>query len=361
MSNHRPKIDDQQQKSILVHLLTFFPGLADYHAARGRNNKKRKKHNRALLREAALSGHVEAETVQGAEENQDEPVQTGSKRTALEGDRPTKRLKIAHNPSDGKRTAPAVSPDGQGAVEAQPTHANADDPLLAMPPCAPHMIIGINETMKAMEKQTADLLRRIHRLRGTEPAVLNGLDEEGSRTASKRRASGLPSNLIPTAAAPTGVDMNSHAVPADADGAPDVTTKNTTLAEPPSQPRNPLRVIFVCLPDINPPHLVHAIPMYVTTWNSMVREHRNLQRAAAKKSDETLAAASYTAAGKTAKDADGEVAETLLVPLPKGAELQIARVFDLRRVAVFGLTVSARMAVPVFAPDGRLARPPFPT
>ena len=78
-------------------------------------------------------------------------------------------------------------------------------------------------------------------------------------------------------------------------------------------PRSPIRVVFVCCADIDPPALVAHLPQLVATCNSI----------------------------STCSDPKAASSSSIkLVPLPKGAELALAKAIGLRRAAVLAIDVS---------------------
>lgn len=138
--------------------------------------------------------------------------------------------------------------DVDAAAPPAPAPENADDtPGTSEPAILPHLAIGINQVTKRLEAQ-ARLLRQ---------AAFSTSDSSTTVTATHR----------------------------------------------------PLRVVFVCREDIDPPMLVAHIPTLIASYNS----------ASSARSTESL---------------------VKLVPLAKGAEFTLAAAFGLRRVAVMALDVS---------------------
>ncbi len=227
---------------------------------------------------------------------EEKPTKT-TKRIAIDipegSGRPEKRVKTSH---DTTTHPSAVSDKAAAAAISQPT-------LLF------NLVIGINEIMKAMEKQTAKLAARIRELQGSHHEE----EKKGTRKT----------NLIPTA--PTSVEVDAGDGKEDDMGEPMKEVINDNLPLPRTTVRSPLRTIFVCLDDINPPHLVHAIPLYVMSYNSLVRQWRGL----------------YNEKMRNGEKKE-EWMETLLVTLKLGSEIELAKALGLRRVAVFGMTVSAK-------------------
>jgi hypothetical protein len=247
--------------------------------------------------------------------------------------RPEKKAKVSHDPNQESSTAlndiaKAAELEGPQPMDEASIHPESPRKQKRRERPTPpdfllHLVIGINEVMKAMERQTADLASRIRELQNDDKdlLVVHGVDP----MAENDKADGLPSHLIPTAP-PTGDLIE------DKEQASGSVSKDR-LTLPRSATRTPLRTIYVCLEDINPPHLVQAIPLYVTSYNSLVRQYRGLFNAKHR---------------NTGKEASGaklpdSVMETLLVPLNAGSELELAKVMGLRRVATFGMTVSIRV------------------
>lgn len=121
------------------------------------------------------------------------------------------------------------------------------------------------------------------------------------------------------------------------------TTSTLTVAE-----AAPVRVIFVCRGDIDPVDLIDPLLLYVTSWNALVRNCRaRLQtrmREVKQKQESTDAEKEKEDEGRkafwdAAVKALIKTEEVYLVPLPKGAEMELAAAVGLRRVAVMALTV----------------------
>lgn len=177
-----------------------------------------------------------------------------------------------------------------------------------------HMIIGINEVVKTLEKQKVQLEIEVD-------ALIHG------------RAPNM--DLIPA-----GVDQHTL-IPA----APSTTEpykRHTVLGRPRTVP---LRAIFVCVHDINPRELVDHLPTYVSTFNGLVQHSKSKleQWCESQSAQEGQGGADALRRAKEKIDHLGREGEVLLVPFAKGAEQVLAHAAGLRRVSMLGVTVSCEI------------------
>jgi hypothetical protein len=116
-------------------------------------------------------------------------------------------------------------------------------------------------------------------------------------------------------------------------------------------PPPPLRVIFVCVHDINPRELVDHVPRYVASWNALLARSRARLEEWARAGDEER----REKMERLLRDK-----ELWLVPLIKGSEQVLAHAVGLRRVSVMGVTVSRggwRSVARLTSPPERLSQP----
>ncbi|KAJ9111699.1 hypothetical protein QFC19_001059 [Naganishia cerealis] len=179
-----------------------------------------------------------------------------------------------------------------------------------------HVLFGINQVVKALEKQKLQLEVEVDMLlSGREPNM-----DQVPAGANRH-------TLIPTAPPPT--------LP---------TNPQSVLGRPTIVP---LRAIFVCIQDINPREMVDHLPTYVSTYNGFVQHARSKLKqwckARSVENGEANSAALQRAREKMEILAgEGEV---LLVPLAAGSEQVLAHAVGLRRVSMLGVTAQADINV----------------
>jgi hypothetical protein len=127
---------------------------------------------------------------------------------------------------------------------------------------------------------------------------------------------------------------------------PQASSSKVVESAPPAVDLAPLRIIFVCRGDIDPVDLIEPLLLYVTSWNALVRNCRSrLQtkmrevKAQQKENGKDDDAEGTKAFWEAAVKALVKTEEVYLVPLPQGAEMELAGAVGLRRVAVMALTV----------------------
>jgi hypothetical protein len=160
---------------------------------------------------------------------------------------------------------------------------------------------GLNETIKRLERTRLDLEISVD-------ALIAGY---GNFPFSERRWDGL----VPTA---PSVDVPPLVDP-------------SRFATPPSPP---VRIIFVCIEDINPRELVEHVPRYVSSWNAL------LARSKARLEDWVSEGAGEEDERRRKMERLVDGREMWLVPMEKGSEQVLAHAVGLRRVGVMGITVS---------------------
>jgi hypothetical protein len=163
----------------------------------------------------------------------------------------------------------------------------------AKPEILNHLVLGINETIKSLERAIDDLkftlLRMGDALNGTLP---------GSNAAQPQ------TRFLPTAPAPQ------------------------TPSPPTDHAETPLEWIIIPLQSINPQTLVSPIPQYCATYNSLVYQHLQLGKAVRGR----LKEADWNVMGE-------DRLEVRVVPLGS-VEGELAAMVGLRRLACLGIRVS---------------------
>lgn len=164
---------------------------------------------------------------------------------------------------------------------------------------------GLNETIKRLERTLLDLEISVD-------ALIAGYEHF---PFAKLRAD----DLVPTAPPPRTTTMT-PLVDASRFGTP-----------PPPQ----LKIVFVCIEDINPRELVEHIPRYVSSWNAL------LARSRARLEEWVIKGAGDEEERRRKMKRLVDEREMWLVPLEKGSEQVLAHDVGLRRVGVMGITVSS--------------------
>jgi hypothetical protein len=223
-----------------------------------------------------------------------------------------------------------------------------------------HLVLGINETIKALERQTDDLRWQVMMMgdalaeQGSKRANRGGKDRGEVRKDGLRGQDGMDGptshhrpELLPTA--PLEVDLNMSAtstqvatltpVPSDSD--PQAlrsahTSSNQHLISPttrPTQPAPQLTWILLPLGSISPTKLVSPLPQYCATYNTLVYQHAHLAKICRARMSPDQA-----------EDVVGPPREEVrVVPLGK-VETETAGMVGLRRLACLGVKVSERLA-----------------
>ena len=282
--------------------------MADYHVSRQRcqqqDKKLRRKEERSAKRTAGSSG----DTAQGEE--------------------------MSAGPAD--QSAGTVAKDQTRAGIERKAEDDSGSTMVTARPNPPaildHLVLGINETIKALEKQIADIKME----------MLIMADHLNSRTGkslisrSSTNAS-LPNQRFlataPDPGEPTEPTEPTKGEPA-AVPAKSVTVNGARPQRPLENPRpEPVTWILIPLPQINPPALVAPIPQYCATYNSLVYQHTHLRKVFRTRTTE-----------KEWNIAGDEKVEVRVVPLGR-VEEDMAVHAGLRRLACLGIRVSLRCVV----------------
>jgi len=187
------------------------------------------------------------------------------------------------------------------------------------PPTLEHLVMGINEVVKTLERQISDLRIRIMIMgdalgQTTKKHTLNG------RIAK----SGKP-ELLPTA--PVDADLNEPGLTADA-----LAVSRPEVAE--NTAMSPLEWIIIPLGDISPQTLVSYIPQYCASYNTLVYQHTHLSKIAKAR----LPPSSVDTTTGSPRE------EVRVVPLGR-VEGELAQLVGLRRLACLGIRVSPLTAI----------------
>lgn len=242
------------QKSVMAALPKLVPKeIAEYHISRARCHQKEKKHRKQALK----------------------PKQ-GEEKTDAEA-----RVKV----KDGEQAADQAK-DVEIALPDRPTP----------PAILQHLVLGINETIKTLERNIDDLKFRLMLMAD----AINATD-----TALPLSKNGL----LPTA-------------------------PRTPSPSPGPAEAAPLGWVVVPVLSVSPQSLVSPIPQYCATYNSLVYQWTQLQK---------------TIKSRLKEDRWGEVlgderSEIQVVPLGK-VEAEMAVMVGLRRLACLGVRVSISLHV----------------
>lgn len=165
----------------------------------------------------------------------------------------------------------------------------------AKPASLDHLVLGLNETIKALEHGIDDLRLRM--------MVMTDALEGVTQTPATTR-------LLPTAP------------PAQ----PEAETEASAAAEP-TTPASPLAFVLVPHLSVSPMALIEPLPTYCATYNTLLRQHAQLAKAVRSR------------VPRPDRYIRPEGPEMRVVPL--GArEAEIAATVGLRRVAAFAVRVS---------------------
>ena len=192
-----------------------------------------------------------------------------------------------------------------------------------------HLVLGINETIKALEKQIADIKMEMMIMADH----LNSRTGKSPHPRSTTNASLPDQRLLPTAPDPAEPTEPTKGEPT-AGPATSVTVNGARPQRPLENPRpEPVTWILIPLPQINPPALVAPIPQYCATYNSLVYQHTHLRKVFRARTSE-----------KEWNTAGDEKREVRVVPLGR-VEEDMAVHAGLRRLACLGIRVSLRCVV----------------
>ncbi|WRT63548.1 uncharacterized protein IL334_000453 [Kwoniella shivajii] len=277
-----PNIPRHLQNASLHALKELIPSeIADYHVSRARCHQKEKRSKRRSLRKHTKDDEKEAGPVEVSGEEQDvQPEEPQS--IAIGAKRPPAATDMEEPASKKPRTD-----DGNEKI---------DTVRPVQPEILSHLVFGINEVLKSLETQIAELRIRLM-IMGD---ALNGIQKDVN-------LKGKANNLLPTA-------------PRSPSLSPERTLHNDLRAA------IPLEFIIIPLLSINPPSLVSPIPQYCATYNALVYQHTQLTKLCRTRLND--------------RDVDdivgGEKEEIRVVPLG-AVEQEIAELVGLRRVACLGI------------------------
>ncbi|WVQ81000.1 hypothetical protein IAT38_003107 [Cryptococcus sp. DSM 104549] len=255
-----PNIPRHLQMTVIHLLREMVPAeVADYHVSRARCHKKERRTKRARL-----SAKGDTSATAGADE--------------LEADGDVEM-------EDGAAGSKRKRGDEPAAPSSRPLK----------PEVLSHLVLGINEVVKALEQQTEEL-RVCLMIMGD---VLSGREPAGGLPVK-------PNHLLPTA-------------PRSPSPAP---SEDEEVAPETSSSSSPLAYIVVPLLSINPPSLVSAIPAHCATYNAHVAQFNQLAKVVKSRVKQDLWSSII-----------GEEREEVRV-VPLGAvEKELAEMVGLRRLA----------------------------
>ncbi|RXK35501.1 hypothetical protein M231_07233 [Tremella mesenterica] len=217
---------------------------------------------------------------------------------------------VTLDPSPSTKSPGCTKKDQSQASVPQASTSGEGERGPARPEILQHLVLGINEMIKALEQQI-HVLKMEMMMMADRLALSNGLKSAQVTLPTQR--------FLPTA---PDAPVLPHTSPQLEDRTGDV-----LLHKPPAA----LAFVIVPLPDINPPALVDPIPQYCATYNSLVYQHNHLSRIFKSR----IKAADWGLV------ADGTKEEVRVVPLAR-VEGEMAALAGLRRLACLGIRVSSR-------------------
>lgn len=328
--------------------------VADYHVSRQRCHRLEKKQDRKASR-----------AEQAAAVKLEESPQT----------KPSADVFMA-DPSD-ELLAPGSSTNGANITANAPSKGtHPSRPVAAPGPVAPeiltHLVLGTNEIIKALERQTDELRLRIMVLGEAINAQSKPKAGGDGQRAGKRKRDGADlvqdnnaadtigggKRFLPTAPLDADLEENDEAdvamdtpeggcgVPpgtgrADALEGASTTAPTTGVSNPTRRSKDSaaLQYIVIPLPDINPQSLVAPIPAYCATYNTLAYQHDHLLKVARTRVPQSVLDGLQSGGGSEG----GPVEEVRVVPLGR-VEAEMAAMAGLRRMACLGVRVSAIVA-----------------
>jgi hypothetical protein len=299
--------------------------VAEYHVSRQRCHRKEKRKERKIGRAADVKKTSEraAEDAEDAEDAEGESgaavaieakKRAGSPAEAQPAKRP--RLKQGAEADVGDRDAMA----------APRAHPSAPPPVErpVKPAILDHLVLGINETIKAVERQTDELRMRVMMMGDALAAQQMGVRGRGKTSGGFSRKAIPMMGLLPTA--PLGADLSVNAAP---EAVPSHLKLNSTTVSLESTGSSSLSFILLPLRSISPPSLVSPIPQYCATYNTLVYQHTHLAGVCRSR----LPQATFD------RLVGGPKTEVRVVPLGR-VEGEMAEMVGLRRLACLGIKVS---------------------
>jgi hypothetical protein len=325
LCHNRPDIPQPHHESILQLLCSALPEIAEYHTSRVRCHKKNQRAFQKTIKPKKASKTKTSGKLK-------RPLELGSQE--VDEGRENKRIKVAHDATSMETLEDGEIPEEEEEEQVEPVEldhppagSSTNIPSVPSKPEKPellqHIVCGINEIYKTMERQTAYLAHEVNEILNY-PAT--------RKTQPQGDGVYKLSELMNT-------DTGDKAANAPTE------SKKKTLASPPALPltRAPLRVIFACKGDINPIDLITPVLAYITSWNALVRQCRSrLQarmREVKKQAEEGEVLEEFW---DRAVKALVRTEEVYLVPLERNSEIKLAAAMGLRRVALVGLDVSLR-------------------
>lgn len=260
----RPNIPKHLQNGVMAALPKLVTqDIADYHINRARCHQKDKKGRRKAAKGRPGEGKEGGENL---EEGKDE--------------------------ADGVKDSQPMDVD----LASQQVGASTSQAVRPTPPAVlEHLVLGINETIKTLERNIEDLKTRL---------MLIADRLNGTHLPTNRQ------NLLPTA------------------------PRSPSPSPSPSPPESlPMAWVVVPLLSISPQSLVSPIPQYCATYNSLVYQWGQLQKAVKTRLKET----EWEVLGE-------EREEIRVVPLGD-VEKHMAELVGLRRLACLGIKVSGIVSI----------------
>ena len=332
----RPTLPKHLQTAAYHALKSLIPDdIPAYHTSRDRCRKKDKRQERTRkareeirakqeARGVLVKGNAQGEEEAGAEGPEAEdaldvkaggakrPLSTPSSSSAP----PAKKAKLASTMTEATPQPDAAS-DAQAVevvVHNHPPNTQTPAIPLAPPTSLSHLVFGINETVKALERQTDALRVRIMQLGealeahekdmgkgGSGGAVRGNKGNKGKRgidvglkQAEKAGVTGVDVVVQAGQAGLVGdqkgkgkggmeVDGTASSVALAVDAANDVQTDTAQAlgALPVAITQaSPIEYILIPLPDLNPPTLAAHIPPYCATHNTLIYQLKHLVKVA---------------------------------------------------------------------------------
>ena len=253
--------------------------VAEYHLSRARCQKREKRARRADKRSVEKRGDL-------AHEHSGDVAQPELR----SGDDNSRAEAVGEKRKDPP--SPSVIP----TRKLKPIMGESHNSRPERPQIMDHLVLGINETIKSLERSIDDLKLRLLILAD----ALNAI--------SRPR----PNNLLPTA-------------PRSPSSSPTSSPEPNTLAK--SSAHSALVFILIPLQSISPQTLVSPIPQYCATFNSLVYQYLQLAKVASNR----LKGSAWD---------NSPVEEVRVVPMGR-TEVELAAMVGLRRLACFGLRVRA--------------------
>jgi hypothetical protein len=200
-----------------------------------------------------------------------------------------------------------------------------------VPPLLDHLVFGINEVVKMLERQSDQL-----RIRIMELGDVLAKQQAGGKGKTKDASNGAKNReLLPTA--PTG-NVSGNVTAPETLSTVHTDESSATAPAATSSRLSPLQYIIIPLGSINPPTLVSHIPPYAATHNTLVYQYNHMVRVARSRLSATCMKEAVGSVGEEGADVKEEE-EVRVVPLGR-VEEELAQMAGLRRLACIGVRVS---------------------